>query len=191
MKNIILFIAIVASSNILAQKNVKNLATENGNEDASLITILSALPPSYVMCQGNDLTISVSLASDSMLTYTWRKNGFVTGGSSPSISLNNLTIADTGTYSVEIKENNTSSVVNLSTHVMVNLKPVIHAQPIGNSLICAGDTIRILAFVQNGIKNWVKNGISLGYTGGDTFVKPNSTIADTGNYVLNIKALPG
>lgn len=191
MKNIILFLSIIASSSIVAQKNVENIGSGNGNQDAGVITILSTLPPSYVMCQGNNLTISVSVASDSTLTYTWRKNGFVTGGNSSSLSLTNLTIADTGTYSVEIKENNTSNVANLSTHLMVNLKPIIRAQPVGNSPICAGDTIRILAFAENGTKNWSKNGVSLGYTGGDTFIKPNSTIADTGSYVLNIKALPG
>ncbi len=183
----LLNIQVVAQKNISGNSNKSQVANNgSGGNEAGIINITDPLPSSLTKCQGEALMLSISATSDSLLTYTWKKNGTALPGSSPVFTIASLGIGDTGTYSVEIKENNTSNISTSSCYVFVNLKPIITSHPTGMSPICEGDSIVLTSQIQNGLLVWKKDGSNI-YIG-DTFKKLNATLADTGNYSILVKA---
>ncbi len=86
---------------------------------------VTSQPTSTVVCAGtgNSTTFSVSISSTGTTTYQWKKNGNnISGATSSSYTINNITSADAGEYKVEIT-NSSGSVLSdpayLNTYISV------------------------------------------------------------------------
>lgn len=189
----LLVMILTAALNSYGQIGARQQSNGDGHKELGVINVVTGLNPSYTYCQGDVVTFQVNVTSDSVLSYKWtNRNGDSVGMNSPVLTLNNIQIADTGKYSVLIKENGTTNFQNIGTYLFVNPKPIIIINnPIGNSPICEGDPIEIRADIANATTDWQKDGISLGYMGGDTFMKAVSVLADAGNYRIRLVASPG
>jgi hypothetical protein len=77
-------------------------ATVNLNVDQAIV--ITSQPSSLTTCTGTDTEFRVvTNANGDPLTYQWRKNGInISGATSESYSLNNITVADAGRYDVVI-----------------------------------------------------------------------------------------
>lgn len=157
----------------------------------SAINVITPLPVNVTKCEGDSLLLNISLTSDNIVDFVWKRNGSVVGMNSSSFVLPIASIADTGTYTCEIKEQVTGATNIQSCHVTINLKPNIIAHPSGSlSPLCEGRNLNLSANVQNAIMVWRRNNIVLS-TGSMTYNKLGVTIADTGAYTVLAKALVG
>jgi hypothetical protein len=157
----------------------------------STINVITPLPNDMTKCQGDTLMFSLSVTSDSTLTYTWKRNGIGIGSNSPILMVSNLSISDTGTYTCDIKELNTANVNVQTCKILINLKPVVVTNPTGGmSPLCAGSSISLNAEIQNATMVWKKGGTVLS-TGSMTYMKSNITAADSGSYYMLGKAMQG
>ncbi len=86
---------------------------------------VTAQPTSTIVCagSGNSTTFSVTVSSTGTTTYQWKKNGTnISGATSSSYTINNITASDAGEYKVEIT-NSSGSVLSdpayLNTYISV------------------------------------------------------------------------
>lgn len=86
---------------------------------------VTAQPTSTIICagSGNSTTFSVTVSSTGTTTYQWKKNGTnISGATSSSYTINNITASDAGEYKVEIT-NSSGSVLSdpayLNTYISV------------------------------------------------------------------------
>lgn len=155
------------------------------------INIITPLPINVTKCEGDSLMLNISLTSDNTVDFVWKRNGSVVGSNSSSYIVPMVSIADTGTYTCEIKEQVTGATNIQSCYVAINLKPNIIAHPSGSlSPLCEGSNLNLSANVQNATMVWRRNSIVLSI-GSMTYNKLGVTIADTGAYTVLAKALIG
>jgi gliding motility-associated-like protein len=94
------------------------------------------------LCEGDDITLTTN-AYPGGASYIWTTtaaggNTFVT--STPSLTLDDLTVADAGNYSVEYIVADCPSSTSGTYTLVVNPKPV--ALPVSNNPVCEGETIQ-------------------------------------------------
>src|SRR6185503_2632235 len=86
-------------------------------DDLQLIKIagsdpdITANPASQTKVAGQSVTFTVSAAGATTLRYQWKKNGTnltngvsITGATNASLTISNLTLADAGSYTVEVTD---------------------------------------------------------------------------------------
>lgn len=154
------------------------------------IVINQGLPDTLKICEGSVLAFSITATSDSVLSYKWNKDMNPIGTNSPVLNMGTISPVDAGIYSVLIEETNTSNTVTLNCVVIVGKKTIITSQLTGNSPVCAGDTLRLEASIQNGIKTWYKNGTAFSHNS-DTLIYDSATASHVGTYQIMIKGEPG
>lgn len=155
-------------------------------------------PSSLNQCEGQTAFFSVA-ANIATVNYQWYKNGVVltddgriTGANTNNLSINNLVLADQGSYSCLISEN--CSTVNSATAVLtVEEVVVIRNQP-SDKTACEGENtyLEVTATGDNMLYQWQKDGIdihdagNISGTGSSILIIGNATVADQGVYRCNI-----
>jgi hypothetical protein len=161
------------------------------NSAEAAINIITPLPTNLTKCEGDSLILNISLTSDNTVDFVWKRNGSVVGSNSSSLVLPVTSIADTGTYTCEIKEQVTGATNIQTCRVAINLKPNIITHPTGSlSPLCEGSNLNLNADVKNATMVWRRNGTVLSI-GSMTYTKIGVTSADTGAYTVLAKALVG
>ena len=141
-------------------------------------------PQNQIVCPATDATFSVT-ASESGLTYQWRKGGvnLVNGGNISGATSNTLTISaatasNIGTYDVLVTGNCTlaSTTATLSLYA----SPSITTQPV-NKIACIGSTatFNVVASGDGLSYQWRKGGIDL-TNGGNISGATTNTLTITG-----------
>jgi hypothetical protein len=97
---------------------------------------------------GSNVTFTVTAYSSTPLTYQWRKNGVNIGGATgPSLSLNNVTRADDGDYSVVVSDASVSLVSDVANLlVLVRAKVIRFTQSL---TVAAGSNATFTTEVTN------------------------------------------
>ncbi|MEZ4971679.1 MAG: FG-GAP-like repeat-containing protein [Cyclobacteriaceae bacterium] len=91
---------------------------------------ITSLSPASTLCQGQQITFSVSATGTAPLSYSWRLGGIpITGATNPTYSINNAAISNSGQYSVLVS-NACGSVVSNNVTLTVNSSPTA---PIANN----------------------------------------------------------
>jgi gliding motility-associated-like protein/uncharacterized repeat protein (TIGR01451 family) len=116
--------------------------------------IVTTQPINQTICEGSDAIFTV-IASGSGLTYQWRKGTVnITGETTPSLTINNVTTADVATnYNVIVSGTCTTNDTSDFAALTIQTAPVITTQAT-NQTICAGDDVTFSV---------VANGTSLNY----------------------------
>lgn len=117
---------------------------------------VTSQPTSTVVCagSGNSTTFSVSVSSSGTTTYQWKKNGNnITGATSSSYTISNITSSDAGEYKVEIT-NSSGSILSDPAY----LNTYISVQPENKSTcINATTSLSITAAGNNPTLQWYSN----------------------------------
>jgi len=134
-----------------------NTATLSVNEPINITSSTSSLSK----CEGENVTLEV-MATGAITGYQWKKAGApISGQTSSSLILNNITTADAAEYSVDILGpcgNQTKSGIMLSVSTT---KAIIITNPI-NATKCVGETQTFTASASNvGAYKWQKDGSDL------------------------------
>ncbi len=157
------------------------------SNDAALtvnpLTAITAQPVPLTQCAGTNVTFTVT-AVGTNLTYQWRKNGTdITGETAASITLNNITAADAGNYSVVVSGDCGADVTSNNALLTVNPLTAITVQPVSLAQ-CTGDdaTFTVTAVGTNLTYQWRKNGTDIPGANAASYTLNNITAADAGNF---------
>ena len=167
--------------------------------------IISVPPTSQIAARSNAVTFSVTATGTGPLAYQWRKNGtnlinagIISGATTPTLALANVTTNNNGNYSVVITNiygSITSSVATLA----VFTPPAITGQPTNRAVVVGSNVTFAVTTTGSGPLNfqWFKNGSPLadgGNISGSTtnILKLSAlTTADAGNYSVTVGNVVG
>lgn len=156
-----------------------------------ITTIITPPQAATTVCVGQSLSLNVN-ASGSGLTYQWYfGTTLLLGETNPIFNIASVDIADAGSYSVVIS-NLCENVTSTTAVVTVNDLPTISNQPQGTT-VCEGQPIN-LSVVATGAQlayQWFKNGVAISGATASTFIIPNASILDAGDYTVNVNGLCG
>lgn len=156
----------------------------------ALPTILSQ-PSGATVCEGANVTLSVSASGAAPLGYQWRRNGVnVAGANGSSLVLNGVDGADAGSYDVLVS-NSCDSVTSAAAVVVVNEAPLITQQP-GNQSGCEGSlvTLSVSATGTGPLSyQWRRNGVNVAGGNAATLTIPSLSVADAGSYDVVVSNL--
>ncbi|MCX6199146.1 MAG: PKD domain-containing protein [Bacteroidetes bacterium] len=157
--------------------------TRNGctSPAATTTVVINAIPSTTAgsnspLCAGGTLNLTATNVSGGSFTWTG-PNGFTSNQQNPSVA--NTTVADAGTYTVNVTAAGCGSAQPSSTVVVIN--PVNPPVASSNSPICAGNTLNLAATTIAGA--------TYAWTGPNGFVSnqqnpsiSNATVAASGTY---------
>jgi subtilisin-like proprotein convertase family protein len=163
---------------------------------------ITGQPVTLSLCQGNTAVFNVT-ATGAGLTYQWYFNGNplsnggnVSGATSATLTVANITTADAGNYTVVVSGSCTPSPVTSSIAVLsVGTPPLINTQP-QSQTACAANTVSF-SVVSPGINTYqwykgtpptgtalVTDGVHIFGATTATLTITNITAADAGNYYV-------
>ena len=160
-------------------------------------------PTSQSVTTGASVTFTVVVSSTTAVTYQWQKDGgllnnggFVTGATTPSLTLTGVTSADIGSYTVVATNSagsvtsNAAAVLIVTTAPVTAQAPIIITQPVAKSAF-VGNSVTF-SVVATGLPAptyvWQKNGVDLSPTGSPSplLTLSSLTTSDAGNYTVVI-----
>ncbi len=101
-------------------------------------------PPTGIInpyCVGDDVTITTSAYPGPNVTYIWHTPSGNYTTSTPSLTLSNLTVSDSGPYTVNYNVNDCLSGTSGTSELIVNPAPSV--QVVSNSPVCEGQTLEL------------------------------------------------
>ena len=150
-------------------------------------TTISTNPIGFNACVGDSKTLSVLANGDGVLTYEWFKDNISKGNNSNTLSFNNLTLAEAGTYKVKVT-GGCGIFTSTDAIVSINDKPVITSQPI-KSGGCVGSVAGLSVVATSGSTltyQWLKlPATNVGTNNPNISFNPLAQ-ADTGVYKVDI-----
>lgn len=160
-------------------------ATASNVVTVKAVTAITTQPQSQTTCSGGTVTLTV-VANGANLSYQWKKNGTTIGTNQSSFSIASATVADAGTYTVDVTGD--CGVVMSSDAIVTIVGSLQISQQPSAVNSCAG-TNAILTVVANGSNvnySWTKNGTAIANSNNDTLYLTNLSTANAGSYLCNI-----
>jgi hypothetical protein len=149
-------------------------------------TVLSTQPaPLSNLCVGDNLTLSVTGSGEGVF-YEWKQGNIFVGTNSPTLTLTNVTIADTGAYTVNI-QGECGNVWSDTARVNVNNYTVLNTQPIPQTA-CLGSNV-VFTVGANGSNlnyQWFRNNTAIQGQTNDSLVLTNVNLPNAGDYTCRI-----
>jgi hypothetical protein len=150
-------------------------------------------PVSQTVNAAASVTLTALASGNPAPTYQWRKNGTaISGATSATITLSNVTTATAGTYTVTAT-NLVSSVTSNGATLTVRQAPVFTQHP-ASQTVNAASTVTFTA-TATGIPaptyQWRKNGTAIAGATAATFTLTNVTTAMAGTYTVTATNLLG
>jgi pectin methylesterase-like acyl-CoA thioesterase len=167
-----------------------NFVVTDGPVGASIVTN----PVGAALVQGASVTLTVTAAGNTPLTYVWKKDGVAIPGApnGPELTLENTTSADAGTYSVTVS-NSVGSATSAGAELIVDFAPEIITQPVSVAGT-PGSTVS-LSVVAEALPapeyQWYKDGVAIPDATGPTLEITGLSAADVGVYRADISNRPG
>ena len=169
---------------------VSNVAGTVTSASAALVVIdppaITSQPQSRTNNAGTTAVFAVG-AVGTDLRYQWLLNGLIiVGATGPTLTLQNVSLADAGSYSVVVS-NFAGSVTSNPALLVVIDPPFIYAQP--QSLTNTAGTTAIFTVGALGTDlsyQWRKNETTLAGATGTTLIIPNVTEVDAGSYSVMV-----
>ncbi|MEM6273042.1 MAG: hypothetical protein AAF998_26750, partial [Bacteroidota bacterium] len=141
-------------------------------------------------CEGGSITLNTSLYSGSVVSYQWFRDGIALSQSGNSFTLNPVTLADVGNYSVVVTVDSCASDTSATVPVVVYPNPAPPA-PTANAPVCAGQTIQLTANPPAGTFTYQWTGPNGFSSTAPNPSLPNASPAEQGTYSVTITSAQG
>jgi hypothetical protein len=154
--------------------------------------VITTQPSGKLLTSGSTLTMSVTATSASAATYQWRKDGLaLTGQTSANFSKSNISVSDSGVYTVVVS-NAGGSVTSSPAQVVVQVPPSISSHPLSSS-VPAGSSVTLSVSASGTALRyqWFKDGGALSGRTNSSFSIASMTAADQGTYRAVVTNLVG
>jgi alpha-tubulin suppressor-like RCC1 family protein len=143
---------------------------------------------------GTSTTFTVVAAGGQPLTYQWRLNGnnlSIAGSTTPTLTVSNLRLQDTGAYSVLVS-NGAGSVVSRNASLVVEVPPVIQIPPQGGTFPAGGTvTLTVEASGEGLVYRWRKDGTVVPGANFEQYTLAPLKLSDTASYDVVITNIYG
>lgn len=164
------------------------------NSTEANLAVLTAQPTSTSRCAGQSNTFSVGVSTGSAsVAYQWSRNGVaISGATSSTLELTNLTSANNGNYSVNMTVGGVT-VNSTNASLNVNAATVITAQPLSATRFATQGYL----FTANGTASgnvtfqWSKDGNAITGATSPSLNVSNINAASAGNYALSVTGACG
>ncbi|MBK8565358.1 MAG: gliding motility-associated C-terminal domain-containing protein [Saprospiraceae bacterium] len=186
-------------SNAMAGNYVLTVFTDRGcpSQPASVAVTVTTTPSTPVLtisdldpCNGEDVTLSTAVQNGPNLEYLWYfGNILLTTTTTPSFQLDNVTLSNNGSYSVQVRRGTCESAISpAATLNVVNVQNTAPTLSVTSNVVCQG---AILGLAATGIPTgatyqwFFNNGATvtpLGTTTVPAFTIFNIAPSNTGNY---------
>ncbi len=153
--------------------------------------VVASAPVSLTNCPGTTASFSVN-ATGTGLSYQWSKNGTdLVNQTTSSLTLNNVTAADAGTYTITVT-GTCGNPVTRSATLTVNENIVVASAPVSLTN-CPGTTASFsVSATGTGLSyQWIKDGTALVGRTGSTLVLNSVTSANAGTYAVVVSGTCG
>jgi len=169
-------------------------ACGNTTSSAANLAVMIGQPTSTVKCAGSNASFSVDVASgSSSIAYQWSKNGVaISGATSSSLSLSNVSGSDNGSYSVSITAGGLN-INSLSASLSVNAQTVVTGQPVGATKFATQGHLFVASGNGSGTVSyqWTKDGNAISGATSPSYNVSNINAASAGNYALAVTGACG
>jgi hypothetical protein len=155
----------------------------------ALPAITSQPVATTTVCEGGDVSFSVS-ATGTNITYQWYKNNVaINGATSNTYAITGVTLAQAGDYTVKVTGTCAPVATSQVAKLTVNELLRISSAPVASTLCEGGTATFTVAATGTGLTyQWLKGGqIITGATGTSLTINPVTT-ADAGDYSVQITA---
>ncbi|MEO5960809.1 MAG: immunoglobulin domain-containing protein, partial [Opitutaceae bacterium] len=187
------------SVSAIMNSTISNLATLTADDVAgvqalyggpvSQAPIIQSQPASQTATEGDGVFFSVSVFSNLPVSYQWRKNSVaIPGATGASLTLNNVTAASAGSYTVFVS-NSAGSVTSVPATLTVNppvtiLPPVITTQPGSQTVnVNANATFSVVATGDGPLTYlWEKDGAVIPGATSSSYSIASVQLTHAGNY---------
>ncbi len=159
--------------------------------DAAQLTVETApviaqQPTNVVVCAGNSASFTVG-ANGSNLTYQWQLNGADIAATGSTLTLNNVSAANAGSYRVIVTGSCGTPVISAVATLTVNEAPMI-ATDVQNQTVCEG---RDVTFTVNATGTgltyqWTFNGSPIPGANAASYTVFNANINNAGDYQVTV-----
>jgi len=150
-------------------------------------SIISTQPATQTVCEGTNVTFSV-VASGTSLSYQWRKNSSdITGETSSTLTLNNVTAADAATYSVSVATG-CETLISDNAVLTINAAPAI-TSPLSPTTVCSGTANATLAVTATGTNltyQWKKGSTVISGATTNSIVSNPVALSDAATYSVTV-----
>ena len=149
-----------------------------------------AIVSSGVVCEGEQVTLSVNSYTGSVVTYNWFGPGIVTGPSSNSnvVTINPISMADVGDYYIIVNVDGCVSDTSQPFNVQVNELPTLSPVNNGNLCMTPGQDLVLSSNTTNGTSPYFYS-----WTGPNSYssiganpIIPNPSILHAGTYFVTV-----
>lgn len=146
-------------------------------------------PSNVTAIVGSSATLTVTFTGTPAPTFQWLKNGVaLTGATSATLVLNNVTAADAGSYSITLT-NSLGATTSAAATLTVNAAPAAPAfttPPVAQTITAGGDVT--LSVVVSGVPTpslqWLRNGFGIDGATDATLTLTFVQAADAGAYAV-------
>ena len=139
-------------------------------------------PSNVTVCAGATASFQVTASGCDAYSYVWKRNGSVlTGDTSNSLVVSNVSSADAGVYSVEVSSV-CASATNSAT-LTVNGLPAVVSQPAGTN-VCPGSAVALsVSATGAGLSyQWRQNGVAITGATATNLLISSASSTNAGNY---------
>lgn len=161
---------------------VGNLSSANATLTVHVAAAITVQPQAQSVVAPASATFSVGAVGTPPLTYQWKKNGSVVGGSTSSYTTPATTSTDNGAIFSVTVSNAYGTETSGNAALTVNLPPSITVQPANRTVTePATATFSVTATGAAPLSyQWRKNGLDIGSANSSTYTTPPTTIGDNG-----------
>ena len=182
-----------ASYSVVVTNIVGTLASSSATLTVLVPPTILSQPVSATILAGSNVTFTVVASGTPPLTYQWQKNGGnISGATTATLTLANVSAADTASYAVVVG-NATTSVTSSSATLTVLIAPAITTQP-ANVSITQGNAASF-AVTATGTAplsfQWLKNGVPISGANSNVLTFSVVTTNDAASYSVVVTNIVG
>ncbi len=156
------------------------------------LTIINE-PQSLSKCANSNILFFVEANGNGTLSYQWKKNNLViVGATNDTLAFTNISLVDTGIYSVVISSNTGLSVISNSVSLNISASTAITSNPTNQSLnLNSNVTFTVAATGGSLTYQWKKNSVNISGATSSSYTKNNINFGDSGNYTVTVTGTCG
>ena len=170
--------------NEIGDHNVELIVTDNAGNVSTCTAVVTVTPAAITVigqstvCQGETINLSTNTGD----SYQWKKDGI----DIPGATSQNLTVTETGDYSVTVTNALGCSGTSDAVTATVNENPTVDVNPSPNAYLCGPNSEAVLTATESAIYQWKLNGTNIS---GAT--QQSYTATAIGNYSVEVIDLFG
>jgi hypothetical protein len=154
---------------------------------------ITGAPVAGTVAVGAPVNLSVSASGTTPFTYQWRRNSVnLSGATDASYSLASAQTADSGTYTVEVR-NAAGTATSAAAVLSVEIPPSISMQPVGGTIaVNTGTTFSVTASGTGPLGyQWRKDSVNVPGATAASFTLASAQTADSGTYTVVVQNAVG